>query len=615
MGGGKPRSARVESTSLSELPIHVDLRISRVTKAKTGTGENVPENYSKNRADAAGSAEGRKLARIISAEWSWREAELGTQSAKASVIDFLPDVGEAAQLRRQRYWEETLGSLDVIDLEALTSEETVDYQVYRQQLETLITAQKYRMWERPATADSAFWRTLAFDAYRLVLEDVASAHAYLRMLGDIPRFFDQQIANMKAGVDRGFGPARVCMLGREEPVRAVAEVEDVAQLSFFGPFRRMPSVVPDRERAQICREARSVLLDKVVPAYRKLLEFLTNEYLPNLPEAIAAQDQPGGIEFYQSQIREYSTTELSPKHIFDIGQSEVQRIRAEMESVAVELGYGSDLAGLFEFMRTSPQFYATTARQLLAEAAYTCKAFDGVVHRYFGRLPQQRFAIMETPAEIAKFDTFGRGAPDRYLLNTYNLPARPLYSLPALTLHESAPGHSFQLSLAAELDLAEFRRVYISAFGEGWALYTERLGDEMGIYETPFERMGMLSFQMWRAVRLVVDPGIHAFRWSRERAQEFLRKNTAIAEHEIVTEIDRYISWPGQATAYYLGQLTIQQLRQEAEEALGEAFSIRHFHDMILGMGCVPLTVLRDYVRQQIGAWVADRNSRLNAGN
>lgn len=403
--------------------------------------------------------------------------------------------------------------------------------------------------------------------------------------------------------------------GREEPVRVIAEADDVTELSFFGPFRRIPSVVPEQVRTELHEAAAQVLSAEVVPAYRKLLEFLTTEYLPNLPESIAAVDQPGGLEFYRSQIREYSTTDLSPQEIFDLGQTEVKKIREEMEDVAAELGYPGDLPGLFEFMRTSPQFYATTKRQLLAEAAYTCKAFDRVVHQYFGRLPQQRFAIMETPAEIAKFDTFGRGAPDRYLLNTYNLPARPLYSLPSLTLHESAPGHSFQISLAEELELKDFRRLYISAFGEGWGLYTERLGDEMGMYETPFERMGMLSFQMWRAVRLVVDPGMHALGWSREQAQDFLRANTAIAEHEIVTEIDRYISWPGQATAYYLGQLTIQQLRHEAEETLGEDFSIRDFHDTVLGMGSVPLIVLQAHVRAYIRTAAAERQPQAAAGH
>ena len=551
--------------------------------------------------DTSATAAGTALAEIIDAEWAWREAEFGSLSHKAAIVDFLPDVGLEAQERRRAMWEATLARLDAIDAATLSASERIDLQVYREQLVTLIAAQRHRMWERPATADSAFWRGLAFDAYRLVLEDEPAAEAYLRMLRDIPRYFSQQIENMRAGVTRGFGPARICMSGREEPVRAIAEAKEVNEIAFFGPFRRLPTVMPAEVRDRLRAEALTVLTTEVIPAYRRLLAFLTGEYLPQLPDSIAAVDQPGGMDFYRSQIREYATIDLTPQEIFDLGQSEVGKIRAEMEEIAAEVGFAGDLPGLFAYMRSDPQFYATTPRQLLAEAAYTCKAFDRVVHEYFGRLPQQRFSVMETPKELAAFDTFGRGAPDRYLVNTYNLPARPLYSLPALTLHESAPGHSFQLSLAEELEVKEFRKRYISAFGEGWGLYCERLGEEMGMYETPFERLGMLSFQMWRAVRLVVDPGMHALGWSRGSAQDFLRENTAIAEHEIVTEIDRYISWPGQATAYYLGQLTIEKLRAEAEEALGESFSIRDFHDCVLGMGSVPLSVLETEVRE----WIA----------
>jgi uncharacterized protein (DUF885 family) len=296
--------------------------------------------------------------------------------------------------------------------------------------------------------------------------------------------------------------------------------------------------------------------------------------------------------------------ELSPQEIFDIGQREVAAIRAEMEEIAAQVGFAGDVPGLLEFMRTDPRFYAKTAKELLMVAAYEAKKFDLVVDRFFGKLPEMRFGIVEVPPDLAPFYTFGRGGLGRYTLNTYNLPARPLYSIPALTLHEAAPGHAFQIPFAHEQKHhPAFRRhVYISAYGEGWALYTERLGVEMGIYETPFDMMGMLSFQMWRAVRLVVDPGMHALGWSREQAQDFMRANTAIADHEITTEIDRYIAWPGQACAYHLGQLKIWELRRRAEEALGEAFNIRNFHDAVLSLGSVPLTVLE----QEIDRFIAE---------
>lgn len=533
-----------------------------------------------------------RLSRLYTDEWNWRTSELGSMTGKAQVDGFLPDVSAEAQQARLSRWEQTLQELREIPREELSQAQQVDYDVYESQLQVLVEAQQHRMYERPATADDAFWRRMAFSAMRLVLETEDQARAYIDQLSQIPRYFDQQIQNMRAGVDRGFGPARVCMSGREEPVRAIAEATAASEVSFFRPFASLPSTMDQALRRSLQEQAAAVIGEAVIPAYGDLLTFLEQDYLPKLPESIAALDQPGGEAFYQSQLREYTTTDLSAQEIFDIGNAEVKKIREEMESIAAEVGFGGDLPGLFNFMRTEPQFYAKTPRDLVAQAAYTCKAFDGVIHQYFGKLPQQRFSIMETPAEIAAFDTFGRGAPDRYILNTYNLPARPLYSLPALTLHESAPGHSFQLSLALELDLPDFRRLYISAFGEGWGLYCERLGEEMGMYETPHERLGMLSFQMWRAVRLVVDPGMHALGWSREQAQDFLRENTAIAEHEIVTEIDRYISWPGQAAAYYLGQLKIQELRAKAEQELGQDFVLREFHDAVLSLGSVPLRVL-----------------------
>jgi uncharacterized protein (DUF885 family) len=280
--------------------------------------------------------------------------------------------------------------------------------------------------------------------------------------------------------------------------------------------------------------------------------------------------------------------------IHRLGLSEVAKIRAEMESVKKDADFEGDLPAFLHFLRTDPQFYPKTADQLMKEAAWHAKRFDGMAGKWFGRLPRQRFAIIEVPPDIAPFYTAGRGGPGMYLVNTYNLPSRPLFQLPALTLHESAPGHAFQIPLAAEnTSLKPFRRnSYISAYGEGWALYTERLGEEMGFYRTPYERFGMLSYQMWRAARLVIDTGIHSKGWTREQAQKYFRDNTALSEHEITTEVDRYIGWPGQALSYYIGELTIQKARAKAEKALGPKFDIRAFHDTVLSLGSVPMPVL-----------------------
>jgi uncharacterized protein (DUF885 family) len=281
------------------------------------------------------------------------------------------------------------------------------------------------------------------------------------------------------------------------------------------------------------------------------------------------------------------------------------KIHVEMLAAMKDSSFKGTLPEFLHFLRTDPQFYAKTPEELLMRAAFLSKQFDGVVSQYFGYLPRERFAIKPVPAEIAPFYTSARGGPGVYLVNTYDLPSRGLYSLPALTLHESAPGHAFQMPIAEEVikaqKLPKFRNDYISAYGEGWALYCERLGSEMGMYRTPYETFGMLSYQAWRAARLVVDTGVHAQGWTREQAQQYLRDNTALSDHEIETEVDRYISWPGQALSYYLGEMAIWKARHKAEAALGAKFNLRAFHDAVLETGSVPLPVLE----QHIDAWIA----------
>lgn len=541
---------------------------------------------------------------IADAEWTWRMAELGTEFywTAESVDDFLPQVDDEAWLARGRRWADVLAEVEAIDPDSLDDRTRVDRAVYVDQLRTLIAQVDHRMHERPANADTAFWGEHSGRARR-ALRDLDEADRCLAQLAEVPRWFEQHIVNMRAGLARGFAPPRVTMAGREGPCASVARAERAEDTPYLAQFEELPLVL-GREREARIAAARERIETVVIPAFRMLLDFLEREYLPALPETLGACDSTGGRPFYLAQLREFTTVDLSPEEIHSLGLSEVAAITAEMEEIARETGHGGDARALLTAMREDPSQYVDTPRALLAEASLHAKRFDAVVHRWFGQTPRQRFGIVEPPADLAPFYTFGRGGLDAYTLNTYNLPARPLYSLPALTLHEAAPGHCFQIALAHEADdLPPFRRnVYISAYGEGWALYTERLGVEMGMYETAYERMGMLSFQMWRAARLVIDTGIHAFGWTRERAQAYLRDRTAIAEHEIVTEVDRYIAWPGQATAYHVGQLTILRLRREAEERCGTDFDIRRFHDHVLALGSVPLDVLEAEVRRDIAA-------------
>jgi uncharacterized protein (DUF885 family) len=350
-------------------------------------------------------------------------------------------------------------------------------------------------------------------------------------------------------------------------------------------------------------EGLKAIREKVIPAHAELLKFMRDEYIPQAKVTLAAESYPEGKAYYQSKIVEFTTTNLTADQIHQIGLDEMTKIRGEMQEVMKQVGFKGDLPAFLQFLRTDPQFYAKTPEELLMRAAWIAKKFDGKAGDYFGRLPRSRFAIIPVAPEIAPFYTSGRGGPGGYWVNTYNLPARPLYSLPALTLHESAPGHAFQMPIAMEQKgRPPFRNAYISAYGEGWALYSERLGTEMGIYETPYEVFGMLSYQAWRASRLVVDTGIHSKGWTRELAQQYLMANTALSSHEIMTEVDRYISWPGQALSYYLGEMAIFEARRKAEQALGSKFDIRAFHDTVLELGSVPLPVLKARIDEFIAS-------------
>lgn len=554
-------------------------------------------------AGADASAADLRFQAIHTKEWQWRIAQrLAREPNDGGVSPALARVDAAAQEARRAYWEGILAELDALDPDALSPAERLNYAVYHAQVAALLDAQRFREYEQPVNADSAFWTDASYAARR-PLRSLDDYRNYLRLLEALPDHFAQQTANMRAGLARGFTPPRVTLAGRDVALVSVAEARQPEDTVFFTPFRNMPSSLPAAEQDALKARAATLIRERVQPAYARVLAFFRNEYLPRARTSLAAQSMPGGKAYYQSKILEYTTTRLSAEQIHAIGLAEMAKIRAEMHATMAQAGFKGELPAFLQFLRTDPQFYAKTPKELLMHAAWTAKKFDAKADQYFGYLPRRRFAILPVADDQAPFYTAGRGGPGAYWVNTYNLPARPLYSLPALTLHESAPGHAFQMPVAQEQKgVPPFRRAYISAFGEGWALYAERLGVEMGIYETPYEHFGMLSYQAWRAARLVVDTGIHAKGWTREQAQAYLMENTALARHEVETEVDRYISWPGQALSYYLGQMAIQEARARAEQALGPRFDIRHFHDTVLQLGSVPLPVLQ----QRIDAFIAD---------
>ena len=541
-----------------------------------------------------------RLRALYTEEWNWRRQEMARSSdqpGEEGAADRLPRVNPAAQQVRLAYWRRALTTLDSIPFDELSPEEKVNAQIFRASIRTLSNDITFRTYEAPFNSDTFFWTDFT---PRQGFVSLSAYRAYLGRLRDVPRYFDEQIANMRAGLARGFTVPRVSVVGRDRTIEPYVKGDNANPL--YAPFAEMPSSISAADQAEIRAQAETVLGEVVAPAYDRLLTFMRTEYIPNARTTLAATEVADGDAYYQAMIEKFTTLTLTAKQIHEIGLKEVARIEREMEATKQRAKFNGTMAEFFQFLRTDPQFYARTPRELLSYSAYVSKKADLKLGETIGFLPRRRHGIRPVPDSIAPIFTGGRGGLDACLMNTYNLPARPLYTLAALTLHECTPGHSFQAALALEgPERPAFRRgTSSSAYGEGWGLYTEWLGTVMGIYETPYEDFGRLTYEMWRACRLVIDTGIHAFGWSREEATDYLRTRAALSDHEITTEVERYIAWPGQALAYKLGELQIRRHRREAEEKLDSRFDQRHFHDAILAIGSVPLPVLEQRMTQFI---------------
>jgi uncharacterized protein (DUF885 family) len=550
-------------------------------------------------AQAAESADAR-LKALYTAEFEWREKEFARipgDMGRGFTADHLPKADAAAQKVRLAYWTKVLADLEKIPFAELSPGEQTNAQVFRAVIEEFAGDARFKTYEAPFNADTFFWTSFS------PREGFVTADEYRRYLGrlrDVPRYFDEQIANMRAGLARGYTVPKISATGRDKTIEPYLKADDENPL--FVPFKTMPVSIPKEEQERLRSEARTLIAERTVPAYTKLLEFMRKEYLPKARTTLAAVRLPDGKTYYQAMIKKFTTLELTPEQIHQTGLAEVARIKAQQQATMEKTGFRGTLPEFMVFLRTDPQFYAKTPRELLSTAAYIVKKADLKLKETIGTLPRFRHGILPVPDSLAPIYTGGRGGLESCLFNTYNLPARPLYTLPALALHECTPGHSFQAALALEAPARPaFRNeAHFSGYGEGWGLYTEWLGNLMGIYETPYEEFGQLTYEMWRAVRLVVDTGIHYYEWPRERALDYMKANVALSEHEITTEVDRYIAWPGQALAYKLGELQIRRHRREAEAALGPKFDQRKFHDAILALGGVPLPVLEQRMQQFI---------------
>jgi uncharacterized protein (DUF885 family) len=541
-----------------------------------------------------------RLRALYTAEWTWRQRENArTDGARDTGSDHFPRVDAASQDARLVYWTRALATLDSIPFAELSAEEKINAQVFRTSIRALADDVRFKTYEAPFNSDTFFWTEFT---PRSGFPTVEAYRNYIARLRDVPRYFEEQVTNMRAGMARGFTVPRPGVIGRDKTMEPYVKGDSTNPL--WAPFAQMPASISAAQQMALRSEAAPVVRDVVAPAYARLLRMMRTEYMPKARTNLAATSTPNGQAFYKAQIEKYTTLDLTAQEIHDIGLKEVARISADMDVTMRQAGFKGTRQEFFRFLRTDPQFYAKTPRELLSYSAYVAKKADGKLRETIGLLPRYRHGILPVPAAIAPVYTGGRGGLEACLMNTYDLPSRTLYTIPSLTLHECTPGHSFQAALALEgPERPPFRRgTSFSGYGEGWGLYTEWLGIQMGIYETPYEEFGRETYEMWRACRLVIDTGIHQFGWSRARAVEYLTQRAALSEHEINTEIDRYISWPGQALAYKLGELQIRRHRREAEEKLGAAFDQRTFHDAILALGSVPLPVLE----QRMAQFIAD---------
>ncbi len=498
----------------------------------------------------------------------------------------------------------------------LPTTKQIDHSVLRYKIKNALDNYTNKEHYMPLTAESGFHAHISFINRMVSFKTEQDYLDYIARLNEIPRYFSQQQAWMKKGIEAGITQPKVVLEGFEESIKAFIK-KDVTKSAYFLPFKRLPEYISENARANLISQAKAALANSVMPSYQNYYSFFVNEYKPNARDNIASTSLPNGENYYNNRVKHYSTLALSYDEIHDIGLSEVKRIRTEMNEIIKEVGFIGSFADFVNFLRTDPQFYAKTPEELLKEASFIAKKMDAKLPALFKTLPRTPYGVIEVPANIAPKYTTGRYSgpsrddqPGNYWVNTYRLDRRPLYVLEALTLHEAVPGHHLQNSIAREMkDVPKFRtQTYISAFGEGWGLYSEYLGVEAGFYQSPYSQFGRLTYEMWRACRLVVDTGMHAKGWSRDKAMDYLASNTALSLHNVKTEIDRYISWPAQALSYKLGELTIKKLRAEAEEKLGENFDIREFHDRILENGSMPLSMLE----QVINAYIQTEVSKLN---
>ena len=500
-----------------------------------------------------------------------------------------------------------LTDLAEMDNSQLSETEQISLEMLKFKLKETVDFYEFEAYLNPLLSDSGFHLSLSYEVRDL--NTYEQVKAYLNKLNAIPTYVDQHFKLLRQGLKKGITQPRVIFEGYESTYDSQI-VDQPEDSYFYEPFQNLPSTLSESQKDSIIQAARTAIKANVIPQFKRVKSFFETEYLPTTKTTLGVSEGPQGEAYYQNRLDYYTTLDLTAEDIHQIGLDEVARINSEMKAIIAEVDFEGSFEEFIYFLRTDEQFYAKTGEELLKEARDIAKRIDAKLPAYFKTLPRKPYGVTKVPDAIAPKYTTGRyiGAsndtqPGYYWVNTYNLPNRPLYVLPSLTAHEAVPGHHLQNALNAELgdSIPDFRKnMYLSAYGEGWGLYSEFLAEEMGIYTTAYERFGKLTYEQWRACRLVIDTGIHAMGWTREEAVDYFTKETALSLHNINTEVDRYISWPGQAVSYKIGEIKIRELRAKAEKMLGSSFDIREFHEVILEQGVVTLPILEQRVTTYI---------------
>ena len=557
-------------------------------------------------------SESEKFHELLSEQWEKgivRNPERASSLGDNRFNDKLNDTSYETIMKRQDETRELQETVKKIDRSKLSEDDQLNYDLYLHGIEKQIEGFQFLSYLIPIDQMGGIQIGFAGISNYMPFNNVKDYENYLARMRAFPIKLDQTIDLMKRGVKEGWVPPKIILVSVPDQIKAQFE-KLIEESPLFKPFNDFPESIPSEEQTRLIDEMVSVLTEYVYPAYETLYSYFIESYLPSCGESIACKDFPNGDIYYKYQIKSYTTTDLTAEEIHQIGLGEVDRIRAEMKKVINMTEFNGSFDEFLTFLRSDSQFYFTSEDELLNEYRMICKKADAELPKFFGLLPRLPYGVKpipdyQAPASPTAYYYSGSQEAGRagfFMANTYRLETRPKYEMEALSIHEAVPGHHLQITLAQELDnIPKFRRYGgYTAFVEGWGLYSEKLAEEMGFYKDPYSKFGQLTYEMWRACRLVVDTGMHTLGWTRQEAIDFMLSNTAKTENDVTVEIDRYIAWPGQALAYKIGELKIRELRSKAEKEMGDNFNIRDFHDVVLGHGAVPLDILEKHVNEYI---------------